>query len=214
MEAQLENEHEERTMLLREKHELERRLVAALETDRNEKACDEVLMQRLKRDLKRTKALLRDTQSQLERLKTENPGKSVIRQLKNQIEDLECARSHAVKAKQSHETELLETQNQLEDVTKQKNDAEERANTVNREKTNLQTQLEENEEELAEVLKKYKSTVQQMSIDQIALQEQVSLVSELEIERNKLKEQLTELSVKLESIENMGDASSNLMVKR
>lgn len=138
----------------------------------------------------------------------------MIRQLKNQIEDLECARSHAIKAKQSLETELLETQNQLEDVTKQKNDAEERANFINREKSNLQTQLEENEEELAEVLKKYKATVQQMSIDQIALQEQVSLVSDLEIERNKLKEQLMELSAKLESIESMGDASSNLMVKR
>lgn len=75
LEAQLENEHEERTSLLREKHELERRLVTALETDRNDKACDEVLMLRLKRDLKRTKALLRDTQAQLERLKTENPGK-------------------------------------------------------------------------------------------------------------------------------------------
>lgn len=74
LEAQLESEHEERTLLLREKHELERRLVASLDTDRSDKAYDEALMQRLKRDLKRTKALLRDTQAQLERLKTENPG--------------------------------------------------------------------------------------------------------------------------------------------
>lgn len=78
LEAQLESEHEERTLLLREKHELERRLVAAMETDRNEKACDEAVLQRLKRDLKRTKALLRDTLAQLERQKTENPGNFVI----------------------------------------------------------------------------------------------------------------------------------------
>lgn len=74
LEAQLENEHEERTILLREKHELERRLTAALENDRNEKACDEATFQRLKRDLKRTRVLLRDTQSQLERQKAENPS--------------------------------------------------------------------------------------------------------------------------------------------
>lgn len=130
------------------------------------------------------------------------------------MEDLESARSLAVKAKQSLEAELMETQGFLEDASKQKNEAEERANMINREKSDLQMQLEENEEELAEVLKKYKAAVQQMSLDQIALQEQVSLVSELEIERNSLKEQLMELSAKLESAESMGDASSNLMVKR
>lgn len=85
LESQLESEHEERTLLLREKHELERRLVAALETDRTDKASDEALMQRLKRDLKRTKALLRDTQAQLERLKTENPGKILRGRIKKQI---------------------------------------------------------------------------------------------------------------------------------
>lgn len=75
MEVQLEAEHEERTHLLREKHELERRLIEILEADKNERACDEALFHRLKRDLKRTKALLKDTQAQLERIKNENPSK-------------------------------------------------------------------------------------------------------------------------------------------
>lgn len=77
LEAQLENEHEERTLLLREKHELERRLAAAAESERNDRAGDEALLQRLKRDLKRTKALLRDTQTQLDRQKAETPGKDL-----------------------------------------------------------------------------------------------------------------------------------------
>lgn len=134
--------------------------------------------------------------------------------MKNQLEDLECARSVAVKAKQGLETELLETQSMLEEAYKQRHDTEDRANALLREKSDLQTQLEENEEELAEVLKKFKGTVQQMSLDQLALQEQVSLVSELEIERNQLKEQLAELTSRLESVESMGDPSSNLLVKR
>lgn len=78
MEQQLENEHEERTTLLREKHELERRLQAAADADRQDRAGDEALLQRLKRDLKRTKALLRDTQAQLERQKAETPGKNCV----------------------------------------------------------------------------------------------------------------------------------------
>lgn len=214
LESQLENEHEERTLLLRERHELERKLAAAVEAERNDRAGDEQLLQRLKRDLKRTKVLLRDTQAQLERQKAETPAKNTIRQLRNQLEDLECARAVAVKSKQSLETDLLETQALLDEAHKQKADAEERANHLMRERGDLQGQLEENEEELAEVLKKYKATVQQMSLDQIALQEQVSLVSELEIERNQLKEQLSELTTKLESVESMGDASSNLLLKR
>ncbi|XP_019760220.2 unconventional myosin-XVIIIa isoform X3 [Dendroctonus ponderosae] len=214
LEQQLENEHEERTTLLREKHELERRLQAAADSDRQDRAGDEALLQRLKRDLKRTKALLRDTQAQLERQKAETPGKNMIRQLRNQLEDLECARAIAAKTKQSLEHELSEMQGLLEDAHKQKSDAEDRANGLLREKSDIQTQLEENEEELAEVLKKYKAAVQQMSVDQMALQEQVSIVSELEVERNHLKEQLAELSTRLESAESMGGASSNLLYKR
>jgi myosin-18 len=56
LEAQLENEHEEWTLLLREKHELKKWLAAAAEAERNDRAGDEALLQRLKRDLKRTKS--------------------------------------------------------------------------------------------------------------------------------------------------------------
>nr|XP_022920389.1 unconventional myosin-XVIIIa isoform X2 [Onthophagus taurus] len=214
LEAQLENEHEERTVLLREKHELERRLASALENDRNDKAVDEAVVQRLKRDLKRTKALLRDTQMQLDRQRAENPSKTLIRQLRNQIEDLECARTTALKTKQTLETDLSEIQSQLEETTRIKCDLEEKYNSNLREKSDLQNQVEENEEELAEVLKKYKTTVQQMSLDQIALQEQVALVAELETEKAALKEQLAEMSSRLETVENMGDASSNVLVRK
>lgn len=46
LESQLENEHEERTILLREKHELERRLVAIEEQDRADRAVDAETTQR------------------------------------------------------------------------------------------------------------------------------------------------------------------------
>lgn len=46
LESQLENEHEERTILLREKHELERRLVAIEEQDRAERVAEAETMHR------------------------------------------------------------------------------------------------------------------------------------------------------------------------
>ncbi|XP_029171581.1 unconventional myosin-XVIIIa-like isoform X3 [Nylanderia fulva] len=214
LESQLENEHEERTILLREKHELERRLVALEEQDRADRATEAETMQRLKRDLKRTKALLRDAQTMLERSKGDSTGKAALRQLKNQLEDAECARAVAIKAKQALEQELNETQASLEEAMRQRSEAEERANAANRERTELLSQLEENEEELAEVLKKYRAAVQQVSSEQSQLQEAQVQIAALEAEKSSLKDQLAELAQRLESVEQLGDPTANSLATR
>merc|ERR1712038_1170183 len=69
-----------------------------------------------------------------------------------------------------------------------------------------------NEEEMAEVMKKYKASVSQLSVDQITIQQQASQVSDLEEERNKLKEQMAELLQKIESLE--GDNVSTAQHQR
>ncbi|XP_072750699.1 unconventional myosin-XVIIIb isoform X5 [Anoplolepis gracilipes] len=214
LESQLENEHEERTILLREKHELERRLVALEEQDRADRAAEAETMQRLKRDLKRTKALLRDAQTMLERSKGDSTGKAALRQLKNQLEDAECARAAAIKAKQALEQELNETQASLEEAMRHRSEAEERANAANRERTELLSQLEENEEELAEVLKKYRTAVQQVSAEQSQLQEAQVQIAALEAEKSSLKDQLAELAQRLESVEQLGDPTANSLATR
>ncbi|XP_057317882.1 unconventional myosin-XVIIIa isoform X3 [Microplitis mediator] len=214
LESQLENEHEERTILLREKHELERRLVAFEEQGRSDRAAEADVTQRLKRDLRRTRALLRDAQTMLERSKSDATGKVALRQLKNQLEDAQCAQAVAVKAKQALEQELNETQAALDEVSRSKSEAEDRANAANRERTDLISQLEENEEELAQVLKKYRTTVQQVSTEQAALQEAQVQIAALEAEKLSLKEQLMELSQRLESVEQLGDPTANSLVTR
>lgn len=83
LEAQLESEHEERTLLVREKHELERQLLSVAQQAAN--AMDDDTIMKLKRDLKRTKALLKDAQMQVERARSETPSKVLLRQLKNQV---------------------------------------------------------------------------------------------------------------------------------
>ena len=52
-----------------------------------------------------------------------------------------------------------------------------------------------------QVMKKYKSSVAQLSTDQITLNEQISECSRLEMEKQQLKEQLAEVTAKLENLE-------------
>nr|CAD7398400.1 unnamed protein product [Timema poppensis] len=214
LEAQLETEHEERTHLLREKHELERRLATMDEEGRTKEALQEEQLQRLRRDLRRNKVLLRDAQTMLERSRGDSPSKAILRQLRNQLEDTDFARTIAVKAKQALEMDLADLQTTLDEVQRAKSEAEEKASLATRERSEIRSQLEENEEELSEVLKKYRAAVQQLSVDQMVLQDQAGMVAELESERSALKEQLAELAIKLESMETVGDPTSSLAQKR
>lgn len=75
-----------------------------------------------------------------------------------QLEDVECARNTAIKARQMAETDLAEITATLEEVQRAKSDAEEKAALYARERTQLQSQLDENEEELAEVSLKTKQS--------------------------------------------------------
>jgi len=210
LEQQLESEHEERINFMREKHELETKIINLQELAN--RSADEEQVAKLKKDLKRTKALLKDAQLMIEKSRNESSNKVVLRQLKNQLEDTEFARMAAVKAKQNVELEVADLQQQLDDVMRNKSDVEDKMLRVNREKADLSSQLEDNEEEMSEVMKKYKASVAQLSVDQITIQQQASNVSDLEEERNKLKEQLAELLQKIESLE--GDQVSTAQHQR
>lgn len=214
LECQLETEHEERTLLLREKHELERRLHNSEDQDRADRQAEEAINQKLKRDLRKYKALLKDAQAQLDRHKADSPGKALIRQLRNQLEDAEAARTIAVKARQTAESELTEVQTMLDESQRARHDAEEKATISTRDKSELQAQIEENEEELAELMKKYSATVKQLNNEQMASSEYEFRIADIEAERNTLKEQLAELQTRLENVENMSDPSAAVQSKR
>ncbi len=83
LEQQLENEHEERINFVREKHELETRIINLQEMA--SRSTDEEQVFKLKKDLKRTKALLKDAQLMVERSRNESSNKVVLRQLRNQV---------------------------------------------------------------------------------------------------------------------------------
>merc|ERR1719270_1415053 len=199
LEQQLENEHEERINFMREKHELETKIINLQEMA--SRSADEEQVSKLKKDLKRTKALLKDAQLMVEKSRNESSNKVVLRQLKNQLEDAEFAKTAAFKAKQNLELELGDVQQQLEDIIRSKSDLEDRLMRVSREKTDVSSQLEDNEEELHEVMKKYKASVAQLSVDQITISEQSNRVTDLEEEKTQLKSQVAELITKITSLE-------------
>ena len=83
LEQQLEQEHEERMGFVREKHDLESKVMML--QDLVDRSGDEELVIKLKRDLKRTKALLKDAQMFMEKNQTDGTNKLIVRQLKNQV---------------------------------------------------------------------------------------------------------------------------------
>lgn len=204
MEALLESEQEERQCLQRQRQELERRLA---ELSERPPPRDPQVERRLRRDLRRTRALLQDAQVMLDSARNGQAARSMLRQLKNQLEDAEFAKSAAIKARQGAEAELEEVQSQLEEVLRTKNEAETRCLQLAREKGALQVQLEEMEEEQAELMKKYKAAVQQMQNDQKLMSEQTQQILDLESEKHHLKEQVHDLSSKMDHLASQAEDS-------
>merc|ERR550532_2546082 len=135
-----------------------------------------------------------------------------MRQLKNQLEDAEFARTAAMKARQNAELELADVQVQLEDVSRGKADLDEKNLRLGREKADLGSHLQEMEEELQDVIRKYKASVSAVTTDQITIQDQAATIQTLEAERNKLREQCAEISQRLDHME--GENVSTAQHKR
>uniref|UniRef100_A0A8D0A3I4 Myosin XVIIIAa n=1 Tax=Sander lucioperca TaxID=283035 RepID=A0A8D0A3I4_SANLU len=158
MEVQLEEEYEDKQKVLRERRELESKLLTAQDQVSQR---DVETEKRLKKDLKRTKVLLADAQIMLDHLKSNAPSKREIAQLKNQLEESEFTSATAVKARKGMEIEIEDLHIQMEDVVKAKISLEEQVSRLQREKNDLQSRMEEDQEDMNELMKKHKAAVAQ-----------------------------------------------------
>merc|ERR1719392_593704 len=86
----------------------------------------------------------------------------------------------------------------LEDTARAKTELEDKLVKVSRERADLAQQVKENDEEMMELMKKYKASVAACSIDQITIQDQALTIQQLETERNRAQELLAEMEVKLD----------------
>ncbi|NXJ73381.1 MY18A protein, partial [Trogon melanurus] len=198
MEVQLEEEYEDKQKVLREKRELESKL-SAISEQANQR--DFETEKRLRRDLKRTKALLADAQIMLDHLKNNAPSKREIAQLKNQLEESEFTCAAAVKARKSMEVEIEDLHLQIDDLAKAKAALEEQLSRLQREKNEVQSRLEEDQEDMNELMKKHKAAVAQASRDLAQMNDLQAQLEEVNKEKQELQEKLQGLQSQLEFLE-------------
>ncbi|XP_045381276.1 unconventional myosin-XVIIIa isoform X8 [Lemur catta] len=198
MEVQLEEEYEDKQKVLREKRELEGKL-ATLSDQVNQR--DFESEKRLRKDLKRTKALLADAQLMLDHLKNSAPSKREIAQLKNQLEESEFTCAAAVKARKAMEVEIEDLHLQIDDIAKAKTALEEQLSRLQREKNEIQNRLEEDQEDMNELMKKHKAAVAQASRDLAQMNDFQAQLEEANKEKQELHEKLQALQSQLEFLE-------------
>ncbi|XP_059389073.1 unconventional myosin-XVIIIa-like isoform X9 [Carassius carassius] len=195
MEVQLEEEYEEKQKVLRERRDLEAKLMSAQEQVSHR---DVETEKRLRKDLKRTKALLADAQLMLDHLKNNAPSKREIAQLKNQLEESEFTCAAAVKARKSMEVEIEDLHVQMDDMSKSKQALEEQLSRLQREKNDLQSRMEEDQEDLNELMKKHKAAVAQSTQNLAQISDLQAQLEEAMKEKQDVQEKLTALQSQLE----------------
>lgn len=198
MEVQLEEEYEDKLKALREKRELEGKL-STLSDQVNQR--DFESEKRLRKDLKRTKALLADAQIMLDHLKNNAPSKREIAQLKNQLEESEFTCASAVKARKAMEVEMEDLHLQIDDIAKAKTALEEQLSRLQREKNEIQNRLEEDQEDMNELMKKHKAAVAQSSRDMAQINDLQAQLEESNKEKQELQEKLQALQSQVEFLE-------------
>ncbi|XP_010640561.1 unconventional myosin-XVIIIa isoform X14 [Fukomys damarensis] len=198
MEVQLEEEYEDKQKALREKRELESKL-ATLSDQVSQR--DFESEKRLRKDLKRTKALLADAQIMLDHLKNNAPSKREIAQLKNQLEESEFTCAAAVKARKAMEVEIEDLHLQIDDIAKAKTVLEEQLSRLQREKNEIQNRLEEDQEDMNELMKKHKAAVAQASRDLAQMNDLQAQLEEANKEKQELQEKLQALQSQVEFLE-------------
>uniref|UniRef100_F6WYZ5 Unconventional myosin-XVIIIa n=1 Tax=Callithrix jacchus TaxID=9483 RepID=F6WYZ5_CALJA len=156
---------------------------------------------RLRKDLKRTKALLADAQLMLDHLKNSAPSKREITQLKNQLEESEFTCAAAVKARKAMEVEIEDLHLQIDDIAKAKTVLEEQLSRLQREKNEIQNRLEEDQEDMNELMKKHKAAVAQASRDLAQINDLQAQLEEANKEKQELQEKLQALQSQVEFLE-------------
>ena len=191
LEAQIEEEQTTWARLGREKRAVEERLAKVEEAQLVE-------LGKFRMEARKKSVLLKDSQAVVDRLQVEGGNRQVVRQLKSQLEEAEHARTAALRSKRHADLEVEDVNQQLEEVSKGRARVEEKLALVIRENTELSARLQDGEEEMVEVMRKYRASVAAMGTDQITLQDQATTIQELEGEQGKLREKVGELEGRLE----------------
>ncbi|CAM9528714.1 unnamed protein product [Bubo scandiacus] len=186
-EMQLEQEYEEKQMVLHEKQDLEG-LVGTLCEQIGHRDFD--VEKRLRRDLRRTRALLADVR--LLRAAPGEPGASTqeLERLRKQLEESEAK---CAEAQKSHQTAALELENlhtELETLSRNKTLVDEQLYQLQHERADLLKRIDEDQEDLNELMAKHKALIAQSATDIAQIQELQAQVEDVKKEKQSLQEKL------------------------
>lgn len=199
LEDQLEDEHSEKTQAVKVKRETERRLEEL--RDHYERGGAET-ERKLKRELKKTKALLKDAHAVIESQSQKIPKeRSQLKALKNQLEDAEFATQTALKGKKKLEEDVSDLQGQLDTVSKSKKELEVKYMTVLKENTELQSKVDEDEDDIETLTEKNRQLVKQLAEAQSTIRERETTIQEMSTQNESLESRVQHMSNRLSYLE-------------
>uniref|UniRef100_A0A8B9DTM4 Myosin XVIIIB n=1 Tax=Anser cygnoides TaxID=8845 RepID=A0A8B9DTM4_ANSCY len=188
LEMQLEQEYEEKQTVLHEKQDLEG-LVGTLCEQIGHRDLD--VEKRLRRDLRRTRALLADAQLLL--AAPTEPGAASAAELERLHRQLEESEARCAEAQRSQQATALQLENlhaELETLSRNKTLADEQLSQLQHERADLLRRVDEDQEDLNELMAKHKALIAQSATDIAQIQELQTQVEDAKKEKQSLQEKL------------------------
>ncbi|XP_035421609.1 unconventional myosin-XVIIIb [Cygnus atratus] len=188
LEMQLEQEYEEKQTVLHEKQDLEG-LVGTLCEQIGHRDLD--VEKRLRRDLRRTRALLADAQLLL--ATPTEPGAASAAELERLHRQLEESEARCAEAQRSQQATALQLENlhaELETLSRNKTLADEQLSQLQHERADLLRRVDEDQEDLNELMAKHKALIAQSATDIAQIQELQTQVEDAKKEKQSLQEKL------------------------
>uniref|UniRef100_A0A8C9MRT7 Myosin XVIIIB n=1 Tax=Serinus canaria TaxID=9135 RepID=A0A8C9MRT7_SERCA len=187
LEMQLEQEHEQRQMVLHEKQDLEG-LIGTLCEQIGHRDFD--VEKRLRRDLRRSRALLADVQLLL--AAPAGPGGSAqeLEHLRKQLEESEAKCAEAQRCQQTAAQELENLHTELETLSRSKTLVDEQLFQLQHERADLLKRIDEDQEDLNELMEKHKALIAQSATDIAQIRELQTQVEDVKKEKQSLQEKL------------------------
>ncbi|XP_065548963.1 unconventional myosin-XVIIIb [Lathamus discolor] len=187
LEMQLEQEHEEKQMVLHEKQDLEG-LIGTLCEQIGHRDFD--VEKRLRRDLRRTRALLADVQLLVAAPAEPSASAQDMERLRRQLEESEAKCAEAQRTQQAAAQQLESLHMELETLSRSKALVDEQLNQLQHERADLLKRIDMDQEDLNELMAKHKALIAQSAADIAQIRELQTQVEDVKKEKQSLQEKL------------------------
>ncbi|XP_069727485.1 unconventional myosin-XVIIIb isoform X2 [Phaenicophaeus curvirostris] len=198
LEMQLEQEYEEKQKVLHEKQDLEG-LIGTLCEQIGHRDFD--MEKRLRRDLRRTRALLADVQLLLAAPAEPSADTQELERLRKQLEESEAKCAEAQRSQQMAASELENLHVELETLNRNKTLVDEQLYQLQHERADLLKRIDEDQEDLNELMEKHKALIAQSATDIAQIRELQTKVEDVKKEKQSLQEKLQAAQARVVQLE-------------